>query len=290
LQTAEGVLRVQVPQVWGLEDPYRSQIWTNLAKTSDRLKPLIVEMLVGGMSQHDIAMALEQALGPFVLSKSAIRTLTDTLSQEYEAFRTRDLIGYDVAYLFIDTVDESLRRWGSKTGGLCVWGICVDVRKVLLTLSTTNSESSESGLEVLRDLIKRGLQTPVTITTDGAPGLSKASDAMWPRSLRIRCWLHKMQNLMQKVPPQAWPVFQALVADLRDAPPCEEGQRRLHHLSEHYQDSFPEACRCLADDSEASLNHLQVPLRHRQSGRTSNLAERAFEEERRWTKVIASVG
>jgi putative transposase len=288
LKTAEGVLRVKVPHVRGLEDPYRSQIWTNLAKTSDRLKTLIVEMCVGGMSQRDIEMALEQALGQCVLSQSAIRTLTDTLSQEYEAFRTRDLRGYDVASLFIDTVYEPLRRWGSKTGGLCVWGICVDGRKVLLTLSTTNSEGYESCLEVLRDLIKRGLQPPVTIPTDGAPGpgVRQGIDAMWPRSLRIRCWLHKMQNLMQKVPPQAWPAFKALVADLRDAPTFEEGQRRLHPLIEHYQDSFPEACRCLADDSEASLNHLKGPLRHRQWVRTSNLAEGAFEEDRRRTKVM----
>jgi transposase-like protein len=269
-----------------LEDPYRSQIWTNLAQTSDRLKTLIVEMFVGGMSQCDIEMALEKALGQFGLSKSAISTLTDTLSQEYEAFRTRDLSGYDAAYLFMDTVYESIRRWGSKTGVLCVWGIWVDGRKVLLTLSTTKSESYESCLEVLRDLIKRGLQTPVTIMTDGTPGLIKAIDAMWPRSLRMRCWFHKMQNLMQKVPPQAWPAFKALIVDLRDAPTFEEGQRRLHHLIEHYQDSFPEACWCLADDSEASLNHLKVPLRHRQYVRTSNLAERAFEEERRRTKVI----
>jgi transposase-like protein len=138
----------------------------------------------------------------------------------------------------------------------------------------------------LRDLVQRGLQTPVTITTDGAPGLIKAVDAMWPRSLRIRCWFHKMQTLHQKVPPQAWPAFKALVADRRDAPTFEEGQRRRQHLLAQYQDTFPEACRCLEEDALASLNHLRVPARHRQYGRTSNLAERAFEEERRRTKVI----
>jgi putative transposase len=286
LKTAEGVLRVKLPQSRGLEETPRSQVWAKLAKTSDRLKTLIVEMFVGGMSQRDIEAALEKSLGQFVLSKSSISTMTDTLSQEYEAFRTRDLSGYDVAYLFIDTVYEPLRRWGSKTGVLCVWGICVDGRKVLLSLSPTNSESYESCLEVLRDLIKRGLQTPVTITTDGAPGLIKAVDSMWPRALRIRCWFHKMQNLMQKVPPQAWPAFKALVGDMRDAPTYEEGHRRLQHLLEQYQHTFPEACRCLAEDAEASLNHLKVPARHRQYVRTSNLAERAFEEERRRTKVI----
>ena len=140
------------PQVRGLREPYRSKLWGALGRTSDVLATLIVEMYAGGMSQRDIEEALEKALGQFVLSKSAISEITDRLAHEYEAFRTRDLSGDDVAYLFIDTVYEPLRRWGSKTGVLCVWGICVDGRKVLLSLSTAHSESYESCLEVLRDL------------------------------------------------------------------------------------------------------------------------------------------
>lgn len=61
------------------------------------------------------------------------------------------------------------------------------------------------------------------MTTDGAPGLIKAVDSMWPRSLRIRCWFHKMQYLMQKVPPQAWPAFKALVADPTGRPDLRGG-------------------------------------------------------------------
>jgi transposase-like protein len=99
-----------------------------------------------------------------------------------------------------------------------------------------------------------------------------------------------MQNLHEKVPPQAWPAFKALVADMRDAPTCEDGQRRQQHLLAQYQDTFPEACRCLQDDAEASRNHLRVPARHRQYVRTSNLAERAFEEERRRTTGIPPLG
>jgi putative transposase len=286
LKTAEGVLRVQVPQIRGREEPYRSQLWEQVANTSEALKRLIVEMYAGGLSQRDVEYSLEKALGKFILSKSAVSELTDILTQEYEAFRTRDLSGYEVAYLFIDAVYEPLRRWGSKTGVLCVWAICVDGRKVLLSLSTANSESYESCLEVVRDLVKRGVQTPVTITTDGAAGLTKALDAIWPKALRIRCWFHKMQNLQQKVPPQAWPEFKALVIDMRDAPTVLAAEQRRQTIVTRYQRDFPEACRCLLDDGEASLNHLYVPQRHQQYVRTSNLAERAFEEERRRTKVI----
>jgi len=286
LKTAEGVLRVRVPQIRGREEPYRSPLWRQVATTSDVLKRLIVEMYVGGMSQRDIEYSLESAVGQFVLSKSTVSEMTETLSEEYEAWRMRDLSTEPVAYLFIDTVYEPLRRWGQKTGVLCVWAICEDGRKVLLSLSTTNSESYESCLEVLRGLAKRGMPVPVTITTDGAIGLTKAIDAMWPKSLRIRCWFHKMQNLQQKVPAHLWPEVKALLVDMRDAPTPEKAEKRREAIVEQYQRELPEACRCLLDDAQASLTHLLVPQRHQQYVRTSNLVERAFVEERRRTKVI----
>lgn len=42
----------------------------------------------------------------------------------------------------------------------------------------------------------------------------------------------------------------------------------------------------MLDEAEASLNHLPLPHRHQQYVRTSNLADRAFVEERRRPKVI----
>jgi putative transposase len=286
LKTGEGVLHVKVPQIRGHAEPYRSQLWNNVGHTSDVLKKLIVEMYVGGMSQRDIEQGLEKAVGHFLLSQSTVSEMAESLAEEYEAFRTRDLRQEPVAYLFIDTVYEPLRRWGQKTGVLCVWAICEDGRKVLLSLSTANSESFESCREVLRDLVKRGLRPPATITTDGAIGLTQAIDAVWPKSLRTRCWFHKMQNLQQKVPAHAWPEMKALLVDMRDAPSREKAEKRREAIVDRYQHEFPELCRCLLDDADASLNHLEVPQRHQQYVRTSNLVERAFVEERRRTKVI----
>src|SRR5262245_54002010 len=97
-------------------------------------------------------------MGQFVRSQSTVSEITASLSEEDEAFRTRDLSQEPVAYLFSDTVYEPLRRWGQKTGVLCGWAICEDGRKVLLSLSTTNSESYESCVDVLRELGKRGLR------------------------------------------------------------------------------------------------------------------------------------
>ena len=208
------------------------------------------------------------------------------MTQEDEAVRTRDLSGDEVAYLVRDAVYEAFRGWGSKPGVFCVWALCVEGREVLLPLSTANSESYESGLEVRRDLGKRGLQTPVTITTDGAAGLTKAIAAIWPKAWRMRWWFPQMRNLPPKVPPQAWPEFKALVADMRDGPTVPEAQRRRQLIVHRYQRDFPQACRCLLDEAEASLNPLSIPQRPQPYVGTSNLAEGAVEEERRRTKVI----
>jgi transposase-like protein len=178
VKTAEGVLRLQRPPVRGLHAPYRSKLWTALGRTRAVLTTLIGEMDAGGMSQRDIEMALEKVLGQFVVSTSAISAIPERLTHEDDALRPRDRSGYASAYLFLDTVYAPLRRWGSKTGVLGVWGICVDDCKLLLSLSTAQSERYASCLEGLRDLVKRGLQTPGTLTTAGAPGFTKAVDAM----------------------------------------------------------------------------------------------------------------
>ena len=95
-----------------------------MATTSDVVKRLIVEMYVGGMSQRDMEYSLESALGQFVLSKSTVSELTDTWSQEYEAFRTRDLSGEPVAYLFM--IRCMNRYAGGETRPVC----CVSGRFV----------------------------------------------------------------------------------------------------------------------------------------------------------------
>lgn len=286
LKTAEGVFEVDKPQIRGLGRPYRSALLERLDTLSGQLKELVVEMYALGLSTRDVELTLERALGGFVLGRSTVSELAEDLTKAYEAFKARSLADLDVAYVFIDTVYEPLRRYGSKTGVLCAWAYLSDGARVLLDLTTAQGESYEAYLDFLRGLVQRGLQTPLTVTTDGAPGLTKAVDVLWPKTLRIRCWFHKMQNLLSKVPPQVWPEFKQLVQDVRDAPGFEEGQARLERLLMRYRESLPEACRCLSDDATASLNHLKVLERHRALVRTTNLVERSFVEERRRTKVI----
>lgn len=112
-----------------------------MAKTRAVLQRLMVERYAGGRSQRDMEDSFEKALGQCVLSKSAGREWTATLTPEYEGFRPRDLSGSEAASRLRDAVYEPLRRWGRKTGVCCGWARCVAGRKVRLPLSTAHRES-----------------------------------------------------------------------------------------------------------------------------------------------------
>jgi len=203
-----------------------------------------------------------------------------------QAFCSRDLSGIEVEYLFADAIYESLRRFGAKEGVLAAWCITTDGRKVLLHLAVGNKESEACWTEFFRHMVRRGLRIPTTVTADGAPGLINAIGQVFGKSLRVRCWYHKMANIRSKLPADQAEEILAHVRAVRDAPTLEAGQAMASSVLERFTDRFPSAMACMADDLEASLAHLRVPARHRINVRTTNLLKRTFEEERRRTKVI----
>jgi len=287
IRTAEGEVVVQVPQVRDTPETYRSELMTFLRGNSDVLQRLAVEMYARGLSTRDIEDALVDATGDRLLSRTAVSQLTEVLWADYEAFANRDLSGFELEYLFLDAVYESLREQGGlKEGLLAAWGICTDGRKVLLHLALGNKESYASWLDFLRDMVKRGLQTPVLTTTDGAPGLLRAVEEVFPRSLRQRCLAHKMRNVLDKVPDQDKPAVKGMVQAAYYAPNQEVARLVAADVLKQYQALFPAAMKSFQDDWEACIAYLRCPPVHHKRIRTTNLLERSFLEERRRTKVI----
>lgn len=289
LRTGEGRIELDVPQVRGLDGPYRSAIWQGLGRRSVSLEKLATEMYARGLSTRDIEDLLKEISDDgqtTLLSRSSVSEVTEALWEQFEAFGKRDLSTADVVYLFADAVHESLKRQGCTQAVLVTWGILRDGSKVLLHMSLGNKESHDAWLEHFRSLVSRGMPTPLTVTSDGAPGLIKAVEGMWPEAERIRCWVHKMRNVLDKVPDEMREEVKRLLLDVRDAPDHETGRARAGALIDQYRGKLPSAMACLADDLGASLNHLKLPAVHHKSIRTTNLAERGFEEERRRSKVI----
>lgn len=285
--TAEGHVEIQMPQLRQTATPFHSHVVDFLERNTDVLERLVAEMYARGLSTRDIEDALRDATGERLITRTDVSAITESLWAEYIAFRDRDLSGYDVQYLFLDAVFEPLRRTGTvKDGVLVAWGILSDGRRALLHMAMGGTESRDSWLEFLRDMVRRGLKVPLSITTDGAPGLMSAVEEMWPKSLRVRCWAHKSRNVLDKVPEDARAEMKAYLAAVREAPTLEDGRQAATALVAKFERSYPSAVRSFVDDLDASLAHLRLPAGHRKYVRTTNLIERSFEEERRRTKTI----
>lgn len=287
VRTAEGEVRVQMPQVRESPAPYRSKLMSFLQSHTDVLERLTVEMYARGLSTRDIEAAFVDATGDRLLSRTAVSEVTEVLWEEYEAFSQRDLSGFELEYLFLDAVYESLRQQGGgKEGILCAWGICADGRKVMLHLALGSKESYQNWLDFLRDMVKRGLPTPILITTDGAPGLIRAVEELFADSLRQRCLAHKIRNVLDKVPDSARAEVKAAVQAAYYAPNQAVAEMMATDLLKSYQDTYPTAMKSFQDDWQASIAYLRCPRLHHKRIRTTNLLERSFLEQRRRTKVI----
>src|SRR5438094_9211718 len=162
-------------------------------------------MYARGLSVRDIEAAFRDARGASVLSRTAVSQVTERLWQEYEAFASRDLSEFALAYFFVDGVAERLHAGLPREAVLCAWGITEDGRKVLLHLAPGTKEDTASCTAFFEDLKRRGLADPLLAVTDGAPGLIRAVETCFPRALRQRCLVHRMRNLRSKAPESQWP-------------------------------------------------------------------------------------
>jgi transposase-like protein len=288
IRSAEGEIALQVPQVRGTSETYHSKLLDFVRGNSDVLEYLVTQMYSRGLSTRDVEDAFRDPYtGEMLLSRSAVSEITDSLWEDYQQFCQRDLSQFPVEYLFVDAIYESLRRQGHvKEALLCAWGICRDGRKVLLHLALGNKESTVAWRDFIRDMQQRGLPVPTMITSDGAPALIAVIEELYGNSLRQRCLFHKTKNILAKVPDSQHQTVKRAVQAIFNAPNRATADLLIHNFIEQFGSTLPSATACLQDDLEACLSFLRCPPLHHKRIRTTNLIERAFEEQRRRTKTI----
>ena len=287
IRTTQGKLKIELPQLRNTNKPYRSNFISQIGNISPELENMIREMWVRGLSTRDIEETLKDSEGKLLISRSGVSEITKSLEEEYNHFNERDLSEFDVIYLFADGVYESLRlETGIKEAILCCWGILSNGNKVMLNLSLGNKESYECWRDFFRDMIKRGLRYPMLIVSDGAPGLIKAITECFPESDRQRCIAHKMRNISNKLTEEGRMTVLPRVRDVFYQSEKEISMLLASKIVEDFAEEYPSAIKCFQDDLEHCLTFIKYPKGHHSFIRTTNLLERAFEEQRRRTKVI----
>ena len=289
VQTAEGELQVEIPQVREAAETFASKLFPRTPKLlrTEPLKALVIGAFVRGLSMRDVESLCEQA-GLGKLSKSTASRICEELKDRFEAFKRRDLYEIRLVALFLDATFISVRPSGPKEGVLVAWGFTDEGERVLLAVMLGMRESFEDWQALGRDLIARGLGAPMLIVADGAPGLIKAIEQCWPASDRQRCCVHRARNLYAKLPERERDrVKHAYWQALDDAINERDAKQRLQALVDELdKGGFTAAAKCLADDLDALVVHLRYPIRHRRRWRSTNLLERSLGEVKRRTKVM----
>src|ERR1700686_4664858 len=120
--------------------------------------------------------------------------------------------------------------------------------KELLAFEDDYRESAESWKALLRDLKRRGMVAPVVAVGDGALGFWAAVREVWPETAEQRCWVHRIANVLDKLPkalqPRAKQALHAMLyAETRTA--CE---REIRRFTAEYGAKYPKAVAALTTD------------------------------------------
>jgi len=201
VQTAEGELTIAMPQVRDSLTNFVSSVIPDvrgIVRTRP-LETLVIGAYVRGLSDRDIAsLAAEAGLG--TIGRSTVSRICRELRDRYRAFRARSLAGVRLLALFCDAIYLPVRPEGPKEGVLVAWGFTLTGERVLLDVTLGMRERADDWLEFGRGLVARGLPEPLLVAADGAPGLIGAIGELWPSAERQRCTVHRLRNVLAKLP------------------------------------------------------------------------------------------
>ena len=277
-----GGIEVRVPR---LEIPYESQIVPRYERLTPEMKTLLPELYLHGLSTGDFDPALGWLLGNGApLSPTTIVRLKQKWEEEYQTWKKQPL---EKEYLYV-WADGIYPKGGPIDESLCllvVVGVKRTGAKELLALVEGYRESEESWKEVFHDLKNRGVRWVGLIVGDGIKGLWKAVREVFPRAGHQRCWVHKMRNVLDKVPDKAYDEVLAALREIYHAKSEKEAKDLTRAFVARYRSLYPRAVDCLQDACEQLFTYFRFPRIHWKSLKTTNPIESLFSAVKLRTKA-----
>ena len=280
--TGAGTLKVRAPRIKDRREGenFVSRILPPYLRKSANVESVLPALYLKGLSGNAFSDALSELLGSDVggLSASSISALKKTWVKELEEWRKAP-IEDEFVYLWADGVNIKIRLGEDKK--LCllvVIGVTSDGHKRVVGVESGYRESAESWKLLFRNLITRGLQPPMLVIGDGALGLWKAVDQIpeFDYTKTQRCWVHKIANVLDKLPKRLQPQAKKMLHDIMNAEKKEDAVAVKREFEMAFEDKYPKAAQCLSSGFVELLTFFDFPAKHWQHIRTTNPIESAF--------------
>ena len=294
-----GTIEVEAPRVNdkrvdenGDRERFTSEILPPYMRRSPKVSEVLPILYLRGLSTGDFEPALRSLLGESAtgLSATTITRLTAEWQRDYEAFRARDLSDRDYVYIWADGVHFKIRLEDDRLCTLVILGVRLDGTKELIAVEDGYRESTESWATVLRDLQRRGMKAPLIATGDGALGFWAAVRDVWPETREQRCWVHRLANVLDKLPKRLQAKAKRALHEIMQAETRELADEALDRFVEDYEAKYPKAVASLVRDREHLLTYYDLPAEHWVHLRTTNPIESAFATVKLRQRVTKGAG
>jgi putative transposase len=267
--TTVGPVEVRVPKVrdrTGSGVKFNSALAPPYVRRSARVAAALPWLYLKGISSGDLGEALEVLVGDGAkgLSPAALGRLKAQWSEEYQGWTRRSLAGKEYAYFWVDGIYTPLRE--SEDPKLCllvIIGVTADGTKEWVAIADGLRESTESWLDVLRDLRERGLKGgPRLAVGDGALGFWSALEQVYPETAHQRCWFHKMGNVLAALPKSLQGKAKSDLQAIWMAPTRKAAEQAFARFLSRYGAKYPKATEKLVKDRDALLAFFAFPAEH----------------------------
>ena len=125
---------------------------------------------------------------------------------------------------------------------------------------------------------------------DGALGFWAAVREVWPETREQRCWVHKIANVLDKLPKSLQPKAKAALHEMMYAPTKAECERLMGTFVGEHQAKYPKATKSLTEDVDKLKTHFDFPAEHWQHLRTTNPIESTFATVKLRQRVTKGAG
>ncbi len=293
-----GTVEVRAPRVDdrrvvdGEKRTFRSRILPPYVRRSPKVAEVLPLLYLHGLSTNDFRPALTGLLGEDAagLSPTAVARLVKVWEAEYAAFRRRDLADRDYVYVWADGVHFNVRLEEDRLCTLVVIGARPDGTKEVIAVEDGYRESTESWQTLLRDLKRRGMRAPVVAVADRALGFWAAARDVWPQTRGETCWVHRIANVLDKLPARLQPKAKRALHDMMYAEDRAACQAGIAAFAAEYAAKYPKAVASLTADQERLLTHFAFPAEHWGHLRTTNPIESTFATVKLRQRVTKGAG
>ena len=295
IQCGAGELKIQASRVYDKRPGHKftSSILPPYMRKSPRLEEAVPILYLRGLSTGDFGPALSALLGEEALAGFSATTVTRLLTvwqDEYKAWRKRPLVGKNYVYLWADGVHFNIRLEDDRLACLTLIGVLPDGTKEVVALEDGYRESTESWKTLLRDLKRRGMPEPKLAIADGALGFWTALRDVYPEAEEQRCWVHKIANVLDKLPKRLQPRAKSHLHEIMRAEGQETALEELARFQEEYEAKYPKAVDCLTKDTDTLFTFMDYPAAHWLHLRTTNAIESTFATVKARTRKTKGAG